>query len=250
MMTVMTTFVKRDRDDVGTHIPVLIPTAGNERRDGVVTRSEDVVDEKEGSAYHLGDIPVKMVPFKAIAELLSATPKRKGTAWRLEDDDRLELIALTMLVDWAAKRDRSKLKSFVKIQSDLLGRDADIVLVNKWTESDRIRVALSQAKSAFRVIGNKINCRLKNARFVIWWVEEQRHFAPGLLCQDVHTAVIALLVSRMTSSQNFAVCALPSCRNRFVRVKRNNRYCSRKCGDTHRKQLQRSQLRRAQKRRG
>jgi hypothetical protein len=242
-MSVMLTVVKRDRDNVVTNIPVLIPAARGEKRDGWITRDETVEDE-EGSAHQVHDLTVRMVPFAQISALLSGQAVSKGTAWQLSQEEKRKLLRLATLVEGAVTRNQSRLQLYIKMESDSLFELAEI---NRWNAADRRRVALTRAQNAFRTIGNEVNRNLGRVRFVIWWVEEQRHFAPGLLCRDLPTALTALLVSRITASQNFAVCALPSCRRQFVRVKKNNHYCSRKCGDTHRKQLQRARLRRRQK---
>src|SRR5215469_11415920 len=228
--------IKRDGDNVGTTIRVLIPAVRGEKGDGWVTRDQTVVDEEEGSGHQLRDLTVQVVPLARISALLSGKADRKGTAWQLTQEEKQELLRLATLVEGAVTRNQSRLRLYIKMESNSLLALAE---VNRRSAEDRRRVALSRAQNAFRTIGNEVNRRLGRVQFVIWWVEEERHFAPGLLCRDLPTAVAALLVSRITASQNLAICALPSCRSQFVRVKKNNHYCSRKCGDAHRKQLQR-----------
>lgn len=250
IMIVMLTGVKRDRDNVGTTIPVVIPTQRGEKRDGVVTRYEEVIDEEEGSWHQLQDLNVRMVPYTEIGAWLTGKVRRKGTDWQLDPEVKQALLRLVTLVEGTVTRNRFMLQQFVTMESDYLKElipDYLDELVGGSAAQARKRSALLHAANALRTIGNEVNRRLGRVKFVIWWVEEQRHFAPGLLCYDLSTAVVALLVSRITASQNFAVCALPSCRRQFVRVKKNNRYCSRKCGDTHRKRLQRARLSRHQK---
>jgi hypothetical protein len=237
---------QRDRDDVGTVVPVLIPAFRGERRDGFIPRDYVEVDD-EGNGHSVTDLTVRMVPFKQMALLIQGeVGRRRAENWRLTKRERAQLTSLATLVQAKTTRDRSKLESYVRMESGLLAEGV-VAELNKWTSKDRTQIALSRVRDPYRTIGNELNYRLKNARFVMWWVEQQKHFAPGILCRDLYTAIVALLVSRVTASQNFAVCSLPSCGRQFVRVKKNNRYCSRKCGDTHRKQLSRARLRRRQK---
>jgi hypothetical protein len=243
IVVVMLTRVQRDRDDIGTAIPVLIPTAKGEHRDGWISQ-EYVEFDDEGNGYRVRDRTVRMVPFSKMAALISNEIPKRGERWQLKKEERQELIVLATLVEGAARRDQAKLRSYIGMESAALLELADL---NRWSPEDRRRIAISRAQNAFRVIGNELNSGLRGVRFVVWWVEGQRHLAPGQFCQDLRMAVMALLVSRITASQNFAVCALPSCRKQFVRVKKNNRYCSRKCGDTRRKQLSRARIRRQQR---
>lgn len=182
-----------------------------------------------------------MIRFKHAADLIAGRPLRNNSTWKLTGNERAHVNSLVALVEGAYGGNRALIDSFIKVR---IGLSKDIAELNKWSPQHHLARIRKQAGSANRTIGNQVNDRLKDVRFVIWWVIEQRHFAPGLLCRDLASAVMAMLAARITAKQNFAVCALPSCRKRFIRTKKNNRYHSRKCGDTHRKQLSRARLRR------
>ena len=58
----------------------------------------------------------------------------------------------------------------------------------------RVRHPLSE-------VSKELNGRLKNVRFVIWWSECERKLLPGLFCEDMTTALAAVLFSRIASTQ-------------------------------------------------
>jgi hypothetical protein len=248
----------RDRDDVVTAIPVLIPIGKSEKRDGIVFRDDvvfaSVVDNTEPSVedttpsdrveqpFRLGNVEVKVLPLGGLYSLLSKGMDRKGARWQLEKQERTELIALMTLVQGVATGRRDTLDSYAAI-AERLFKD-----LAKLRGEDPKQFIQSRLQNANETLGADLNRKLTGVRLVIWWADKQKQFVPGLLCDNLHEAFAALLASRTTASQNFAICALPSCATPFVRLKKNNRYHTRKCGDAHRQQLSRAKRRRAQKR--
>ena len=95
----------------------------------------------------------------------------------------------------------------------------------------RIRFPLSE-------IARQLNARLRQVKFVIWWVERERKFAPGFFCENAAIAFAALLVASVASPEGLGVCE--RCGARFSRKKRIQRYCSLRCGNAARKSRQRA----------
>lgn len=95
----------------------------------------------------------------------------------------------------------------------------------------RVRHPLSEVSKA-------LNGRLKNVRFVIRWSECERKLLPGLFCEDMTTALAAVLFSRIASTQGLTVCVRSGCE--FVRVRRNQTHCTIRCGNADRQASRRA----------
>lgn len=90
-------------------------------------------------------------------------------------------------------------------------------------------------------LSRKLNRRLQSVRLVIWWVMQSQIPAPGLFCPDIETALFALTFSRIASPQGWSVCL--RCSASFMRTRRDQKYCSLRCGGATRKARERKRKR-------
>jgi hypothetical protein len=68
---------------------------------------------------------------------------------------------------------------------------------------------------------------LKKSRFVVWWAELPKKFAPGIYCEDISTALFALALSAIGQPGGIGVCQ--RCGDAFLRTRSKQRYCSNRC---------------------
>jgi len=224
---------------------VLIKAVPYESRDGRVIVPDDY------------DIPVRIIAPSGFGEFLADRP-RSGDTHRLPavpPRQRAALLALLRLTQAIQTRDRRSLRTFVKLQFAEevrrgIEKDAEMsraLGANEWPPGTwslpdiRRHVAKSlRGRIRFPVseLGRLLNGRLRKARFVMWWVERDKKFAPGIFCEDMATAFAALLVARITSPEGLAVCE--RCGTQFVRKKQGQRFHDLKCGNAARKARQRS----------
>jgi hypothetical protein len=104
-----------------------------------------------------------------------------------------------------------------------------------------VRNLFKRTRHPLSELSRELNEKARRARFVLWWVETEKRFAPGLYCDDIATALATALFSRVVSPQAVAICE--RCGNQFIRTKRPQRFCSLRCGNADRKARQRDQAR-------
>jgi hypothetical protein len=68
---------------------------------------------------------------------------------------------------------------------------------------------------------------LERSRFVVWWAEPEQKFAPGIYCDDLVTALFALVLSRIGQPGGLGVCR--HCVQPFFRSRSKQRYCTYRC---------------------
>jgi hypothetical protein len=107
----------------------------------------------------------------------------------------------------------------------------NVIAWAKQTLRQRMQYPLSELSA-------QLNRKMKNVRFVLWWVDKEKKFAPGLFCQDLSTAMAVSLVSHIASPRAVAVCE--RCGNQFIRTKTIQLFCSLRCGNAERKARQRA----------
>jgi hypothetical protein len=243
-----TSIESRDRDTAVTPIPVLIDAVPRERRDGQVVVHDDY------------DIAVRALPLDAPDMLLKTTAVQKLEREYnvVPEKKRAELMALLRLTQAIQTRKLVDLAAYVVLQS---GADSQRWLAQErelrktlgrgdknWPIPGKEKVAKYEDESVNRLIkrarhpisevSRQLNRWLRRVRFVIWWSERETRLMPGLYCQDMATALAALLFSRVASTKGLAVCE--RCGKRFVRTRRGQRFHSGRCGDADRKARQRA----------
>ena len=86
-------------------------------------------------------------------------------------------------------------------------------------------------KSPLYELQRLMNRGLRRTRFVVWWAERERRFAPGLMAPDAAGVLGALLLSSIGQPGGLGVCQRPQCRKPFIRVGGGSkqRYCDPRC---------------------
>ena len=223
--------------------------------------------EKTGPEPHdyvVYDLPVRMLPFGSL-ECLTDGKKlaklQREYGQLLPKKAHRGLWALLTLTDAVRSRNSELYRKYVNLKAvddaekwrslveSLDGQSPEEFV--PWSPKDR-NSAYSRSKESilkrlrrpYNIIGAEMTERLRNVRFVLWWVDRERKFAPGLYCETLETALTALMLSRIQSPQALAVCQRAGCENRFIRVKRSQRFCSLRCGNAARKAKERSKRRR------
>ena len=145
-------------------------------------------------------------------------------------------------------KDRSDLKAFLElIPIQTLSPKRVLEYMRRKTRFEKERVWNVQwAKQTLRErmryplaeLAAQLNQRMAKARFVMWWVDKEKKFAPGIYCPDLSTALAASLVSHIAAPKAVAICE--RCENRFIRTKSVQRFCSLRCGNADRKARQRA----------
>jgi len=258
----------RDRDVTVTAIPVLLRgTRTAEKqwvKDGVVLGGWTEKTGPEADDCRVYDLPVRMLPFNSL-ECLTNGKKlgrlKREYGQRLPEQAFLKLRALLSLTDALRSRNAELLRQYVQRQSVIDAKMWRSIAESMhaqspeefapWSEKDRNWAfytskerVLKRLKRPYNVIGAEMTKLLRDVRFVLWWVDREGKFAPGLYCETLETALAALMVSRIQSSQALAVCQRKGCENTFIRMKRNQRFCSLRCGNAARKAKERSKKRR------
>jgi hypothetical protein len=236
----------RDRDNAVTPIPVLIPAVPRDKRDGRLIQADDY------------DIAVQIVRLtNPVALLAENSGVGDATEYPMVGiRHRAGLFALLRLTQAVQTRDLADLKAYVRLQSAdefKRWRDSDAELrvafgTKEWPRPKRKELEAAQegiVKSLVRRIrfpilevSHQLNTRLREAKFVIWWVERDKKFAPGIFCENMATAVAALLATSVASPEGLGACE--RCGAWFSRKKRIQRYCSLRCGNAARKVRQRA----------
>ncbi len=71
---------------------------------------------------------------------------------------------------------------------------------------------------------------LSKTRFVVWWHEAAKKFAPGLYCPDIVTALYALVMWSSGTAGGWAICQNPRCTTKdYLRSRVKQRYCTHEC---------------------
>jgi hypothetical protein len=93
-----------------------------------------------------------------------------------------------------------------------------------------IKVEISSsgsAKSAVFALTEAFTEGLSRSRFVVWWAEREQKFAPGIYCEDIVTALYALVLSAVGQPGGIGICR--HCEQPFPRSRSKQRYCSYRC---------------------
>jgi hypothetical protein len=239
----------RDRDIGVTTLPILVDAVPYEKRDG------RVID------LGRNDIAVRILPLDAVAGLFD--PKRKeeinrefNQAFKAVSKDVLDdLKALVFLIQAIQGRSREMLMNYVKRKAPVEAARAEQHVANVLAElgerkprpangsesgrylRDAVDSLLKRRRYPLSELSRQLNTQARRARFVLWWNESKRKFAPGLYCDNMATALATALFSRVVSPMSLAICQ--RCGNPFIRSKRVQRFCSLRCGNADRKARQR-----------
>jgi len=234
-----------------TEIPILVEAFPRKKNDGILIVSDDY------------DIPVRVLPLDApemlgdSAQVLKLEREYNAVPRR----ERAGLMALLRLTQAIQTRKYSHLAAYVDLQ---LGVEVQRWLVHEkelrgalgyrdWkmprkdvVKKEKIKIGkhLSRrVRHPLSEVSKELNGRLKIVRFVIWWSECERKLLPGLFCDDMTTALAAVLFSRIASTQGLTVCV--RCGKEFVRIRKNQTHCTLRCGNAARKARQRAAQREA-----
>ena len=101
----------------------------------------------------------------------------------------------------------------------VLGRDGSSA---KW--SVEIRGVL---KTAAFALSEAFTVGLSKTRFVVWWSDVGKKFAPGLYCPDIVTALYALAMWGSGTAGGWAICR--KCNKDYPRSRAKQLYCSHRC---------------------
>jgi len=136
---------------------------------------------------------------------------------QVSERDRGFLLYLLALADAATRKDASALKRAVR---------------NYVSNPDWENVVLREiARSPLYELQKNLNQGIRRCRFVVWWAESEKRFAPGLLAQDAAGALSALVLSRLGQPGGLGVCQRAGCNRPFIRARQGTkqRYCSYRC---------------------
>lgn len=98
-------------------------------------------------------------------------------------------------------------------------------LETRFKEQVRARVT-SAGVHAIPELVRELN-RLANAKLVLWWQSKNRQLAAGLLCRTFPSALYALLLSSAAMPEGTGICV--RCGRDFNRIRRGQRFCSKRC---------------------
>jgi hypothetical protein len=250
----------RDRDIDVTTLPVLVNAFPYEKRDGRIIGPGD------------DDIAVRILPLTAVEGIFD--PKRGAEinrefnqAFKTVSEEALnELKALVFLITAIQTRSRGQLREYVKRKAPMEAARAEKHMTEVLAqqsggkptlagESEKVKYLENAVRSLFRRIrfplselSRQLNTQARHVQFVLWWVEKEERFAPGLYCDNMATALAAALFSRIESAKGMAVCQ--RCGNPFTRTKRAQRFCSLRCGNADRKARERAKHRKSKQKRG
>jgi len=250
----------RDRDDDVTTLPILVDAFPHESRDGRII-------DLDGH-----DVAVRILPLSAVEGIFNRQRRQEidqefNQAFKAVSEQTLnELKALVFLIQATRTRSHKLLMEYVKQKapveavraqenmSNLLARLGDRK-TKPASESEKFKYLQDAVRSLFRrtrhplsELSHQLNAQARRARFVLWWVEREGRFAPGLYCDNMASAVATALFSRIVSPQAVAICE--RCGNQFIRTKRAQRFCSLRCGNADRKARERERaIRRKSKQR-
>jgi hypothetical protein len=229
-----------------TEIPILVEAIPREKNDGILIVPDDY------------DTPVRVLPLDA-PEMLGDSAR----ALNLEREynvvpqrERAGLMALLRLTQAIQTRKYSHLDAYARLQTEVeiqrwLDHEKELRAAlgqRNWKLPDRAKIDEEKIRSKMRLdrriryplseASKELNRRLRHVRFVIWWSKCERKLVPGLYCEDMTTALAAVLFSRIASSKGLTVCV--RCGKRFVRIRKNQTHCSLRCGNAARKARQRA----------
>jgi hypothetical protein len=234
----------RDRDIGVTDLPILVDAFPYEKRDGRVIKLDG------------DDIAVRIIPRNAVQGLFDLKRKEEinrefNEAFKTLSPGALtDLKALVFLFQAIESRSHETLKAYVKWKAPLEAARAEkhvATLLAELGESkqgavrgagedrylrDAVRSLLRRTRYPLSELSKQLNAHARLARFVVWWDESKRKFAPGLYCKDMATALAIALFFREA-----AICE--RCKNWFIPTKRVQRFCSLGCGNVDRKARQR-----------
>ena len=244
---ITSTIETRDRDNTVTDLPVLVDAVPKEQAHGRVTVPGDY------------DIVVRVLPLDAPEMLASEAGihqlKERFNVVTKTKRDRTQLLALLKLVQALQKRSLERLAAYEEIESEVethewLAKQKEFQNAfgrTQWRMPTKAQIKAERARTVANVrrrtrfpiseVSRRLNELLRNARFVIWWSERERQLRPGLYCEEMSTAIAALIFSRIASTKGRAVCA--HCGREFVRGKRTQTFCTLRCGNAARKARQR-----------
>lgn len=100
--------------------------------------------------------------------------------------------------------------------------------LNKKNEIWSTKIGISGTyKTAAFALCEAFTAGLSKTRFVVWWHEASKKFAPGLFCPDIVTALYALAMWSSGTAGGWAICQ--RCRENFARKRTRQLYCSTQC---------------------
>lgn len=246
--------ISRDRDIDVTDLPILVDAFPYEKRDGRVIKLDGE------------DIAIRIIPRNAVEGLFDCKRKEEinrdfNQAFNTVSEDALtDLKALVFLFQAIESRSHETLKTYVKWKAPVeaaraekhvskllaeLGESKQGAVSD--TEKDRylldaVRNLLRRTRYPLSELGRQLNTHARLARFVVWWDESKRKFAPGLYCKDMTTALAIALFFREA-----AICE--RCKNWFIPTKAVQRFCSLRCGNADRKARERERATRRKSKR-
>lgn len=244
--SVMASMKYRDRDNGVTRLPILVDATLHETRDGRVI-------DLDGR-----DIAVRIFPPDATEGLYD--PKRRtqidkefNQAFkRVSEAARNELLAIYILAVAIRRQSREGLQQYAKLKvgaeanrakemAKLLAELGEPTKVEASEKKEALEKAVAEWRGRLRYpiseLSRELNKLVRGVRFVLWWVERTKNFAPGLYCDSASAALATALFSSIVSPQGLGICE--RCGNWFPRVKQDQRFCSLRCGNADRKARER-----------
>lgn len=181
-------------------IPVLLPS-GRAKQDGQVSFPPH---------------KVRRVPATAMEMFLDA--KGRG---RFENEygivseaDRVNLLYMLGMANAIAN---NSWKSVIKVIAERAGTDEDA-----W-----VHLYSSVRQNPLVALNKALNNGLRKIRFVVWWADHEKRFAPGLYCKDPGSALYALAIAHLGDSGTLAICL--RCGTPLITSRRRQKYCSYRC---------------------
>lgn len=181
-------------------IPVIIPSS-RRKQDGQVS----FLPHK-----------VRRVPAIALKLFLDA----KGRA-RFEKEygmvSRADRVNLLFMLGMANAIANNSWKSVIKVIAERAGTDEDA-----WAH-----LYSSVRQNPLVALNRAMNNGLRKIRFVVWWADREKRFAPGLYCKDPGSALYALAIAHLGDRGTLAICL--RCGTPLITSRRRQKYCSYRC---------------------
>jgi hypothetical protein len=189
-------------------LPVLVPATSRENTHGTVSFHP-------WNVRRIGEDALKLL-FEPGEHPASEIEKKYGA---LPQSDRDRLLRILALVERLARGDWSPIIEKEPVKVERSPEEGKLV-----TKRILLRGVVTAAPFALL---QKINQGLERVRFVVWLAECEQKFAPGLYCDDLGSAVCALLLSNLGERGGLGACEF--CGKTFFRSRRSQRYCGYKC---------------------
>jgi len=136
----------------------------------------------------------------------------------IEEADWGRLLELLGLVERLARGD------WTPVQKDL----GSTSRVEHKGDTCKLEISFSgSVKTAVFALAEAFTEGLSKSRFVVWWAEREQKFAPGIYCEDITTALYALVLRAIGQPGGIGVCQ--HCGEPFPRSRSKQRYCLYRC---------------------